>query len=136
MCIRDRWLTGQKEKCLDLLVKSERLPEAAIFGANYGVSSEKLESTVKSWKNKLDSKNKSKVSARLEDSLSGLKISTNGSAAPLIDLEATEAVAEVEDVAEPETEADAEEAKEVPQAEEEEAAVEEDEVEEDDDEDA
>ncbi|KAG2732842.1 hypothetical protein G9P44_003832 [Scheffersomyces stipitis] len=130
------WLTGQKEKCLDLLVKSERLPEAAIFGANYGVSSEKLESTVKSWKNKLDSKNKSKVSARLEDSLSGLKISTNGSAAPLIDLEATEAVAEVEDVAEPETEGDAEEAKEVPQAEEEEAAVEEDEVEEDEDEDA
>jgi len=80
------WLSGQKEKCLDLLVKSERYPEASLFAANYGINPEKLEATVKAWKEKLQSNNKTKISERLADDLSALKLSSNGSA-PLIDLE-------------------------------------------------
>ncbi|RLV96534.1 Coatomer subunit beta' [Spathaspora sp. JA1] len=87
------WLIGAKEKCLDLLIKSERYTEATLFGANYGVSNDKVQKAIELWRNELRGKNKSKIADRLIDNFSNLSI-TNGAAEnvptgapPLIDLE-------------------------------------------------
>ncbi|KAK6466054.1 coatomer WD associated region-domain-containing protein [Scheffersomyces coipomensis] len=80
------WLTGNKDKCLDLLVTSERYTEGAFFGANYSVDDGKVKETVELWKNKLNADKKKSVSDRLIEDFSNLKIDTNGSV-PLIDLE-------------------------------------------------
>ncbi|MCP8719938.1 MAG: coatomer subunit beta' [Asgard group archaeon] len=79
------WLVGDVTKCFDLLIKSERYTEAVIFGKNYGVEAEKLSEGIALWKQTLHKKNKGKVADRLIDSFSELK--TNGTGAPLIDLE-------------------------------------------------
>ncbi|KAK6203295.1 coatomer WD associated region-domain-containing protein [Scheffersomyces amazonensis] len=83
------WLTGNKEKTLELLVKSERYTEAAFFGANYSVNDEKVQETVELWKKKLITNNKQTVSDRLIDNFSNLQIESNGNG-PLIDLEESE----------------------------------------------
>lgn len=90
------WVAGKKEKCFDLLVKSERYSEASVFGVNYGIGADKISSSISGWKNKLKSKNKTKASDRLIDDFAALNIS-NG--APLIDLESKETEAEVEQAA-------------------------------------
>lgn len=96
------WLTANKEKCLDLLIKSERFTEAALFGANYSLGEEKLSHVIDEWKTKLDKNNKSKVSEILCEKIEGLHV------APLIDLEEKE-VEQEEEEAEQEEEVEAEE---------------------------
>lgn len=59
------WLTGNQEKCMELLIKTERFSEAAFMGRTYGVSESKLAEVVKSWKGQLDRKGKGKLSDRL-----------------------------------------------------------------------
>ncbi|GEQ71484.1 hypothetical protein JCM33374_g5168 [Metschnikowia sp. JCM 33374] len=44
------WLCGNKEGCVDLLIKTGRTVEAMFLGRTYGVSSEKLESIAGLWK--------------------------------------------------------------------------------------
>ena len=60
------WLTGNIEKCRALLIKSDRLTEAAFFGKNYGSGDEKTEEVLKLWKEKLGGKSKSGIADRLE----------------------------------------------------------------------
>ncbi|CAH2353321.1 coatomer subunit beta' [[Candida] railenensis] len=60
------WLTGNIEKCRALLIKSDRLTEAAFFGKNYGSGDEKTEEVLKLWKEKLGDKSKSGIADRLE----------------------------------------------------------------------
>lgn len=80
------WLTGDKQKCLDLLVKSERYTEAALFAANYGFDATKVQEVVNLWKKSLIGKNKEKIADRLLDNFA--QLSVNGTdATPLIDLE-------------------------------------------------
>lgn len=82
------WLTGNTDKCFDLLVKSDRLTEAAFFGVNYGADKAKSIEAVKAWKAKLVSKKKSAVADRLIEQFEGLQL--NGSAEEqLIDLHET-----------------------------------------------
>ena len=38
-----RWLTGDKDACVDLLLKSERYTEAAFLGVNYGSDRSKVD---------------------------------------------------------------------------------------------
>lgn len=59
------WLSKNVDKCLNLLAKSERYPEAALFGINYNGSKEQVEEIEKKWKAKLESKNKANISERL-----------------------------------------------------------------------
>ena len=90
------WITGNKEKCLELLIKSERLTEATFFGVNYSADKEKVNESIKLWKQKLEFKNKTKVSERLIDNFEGLSVTETTAPAPapepvdsLIDLEDT-----------------------------------------------
>ncbi|EMG50153.1 SEC27 Coatomer subunit beta' [Candida maltosa Xu316] len=92
------WLVGDVTKCFNLLVKSERYTEAVIFGKNYGVDGEKLSEAIVLWKQTLNKKNKGKVADRLIDDFSNL--STNGTGAPLIDLENTKQEEEEEETEE------------------------------------
>jgi len=109
------WLAGNKNKCTELLIKSERFTEAAVFGTNYSVDQATIADAIKSWKIDLESKNKTKISERLIDDLSNLNINGEDAAEkPLIDIEddneaATEEAAESNShaVEEPEEEADA-----------------------------
>lgn len=85
------WLTGNKSKCTDLLLKSERYTEAAVFATNFGVDQSQIADAVKSWKLDLDSKNKSRISERLIEQFSSQSITENGEKGtePLIDLDAS-----------------------------------------------
>lgn len=91
------WITGNKEKCLELLIKSERLTEAAFFGVNYNADKAKVNDAIKLWKTKLELKNKTKVSERLIDNFEGLSVSETTAPEPtpkpvdsLIDLDDSE----------------------------------------------
>lgn len=101
------WLVGDVNKCLDLLIKSGRYPEAILFGRNYGVDHEKLSNYIKEFKDVLKLKNKDKISERLIDDFQNLSIN-NGvaseSAAPLINLEDESQEKQEDDVGERETE--------------------------------
>lgn len=81
------WLTGNVDKCLDLLVKTERYTEAAFFGRTYGAQDKKIEEIVALWKKALDSKGRSRVSERLISGLSNLSIGEAPAQEALIDLE-------------------------------------------------
>lgn len=95
------WLTGSTDKCLDLLIKSEKYTEAAFLGANYLGDKEKLAVAIESWKEQLHNNNRAKVSDRLIDDLSSLKVSNGATSvpAPLIDLEELQSVAQTEEIA-------------------------------------
>ncbi|KAK7678607.1 hypothetical protein QCA50_018330 [Cerrena zonata] len=89
IALQSWWLTGNKDKCLDLLIKSERYTEAAFLGTNYSSDPAKVAHAVKLWKKQLNDKERSKVSERLIEDFSSLNIN-GSSAAPgesLIDLE-------------------------------------------------
>lgn len=60
-----RWLTGDKDACVDLLVKSERFPEAAFLGVNYGGDRAKVDEAVDKWRNMLKTSGREKVAQRL-----------------------------------------------------------------------
>lgn len=81
------WLTGNVDKCLDLLVKTERFTEAAFFGRTYGASESKLQEIVASWKKQLESKGRARISERLITSLSNLTVGETPAQDALIDLE-------------------------------------------------
>lgn len=72
------WLASNKEKCLDLLIKSEKFTEAAFLARNYGGDEEKLAEAIKEWKANLTSKNRSKIASRLIDEFDSLTINGNG----------------------------------------------------------
>lgn len=83
------WLTANKNKCLDLLIKSEKFTEAAFLAKNYGGDSDKLAQAVDGWKKLLEAKGKGKLSERLITELE----KSNGA---LIDLGTEEAEANEE----------------------------------------
>jgi coatomer subunit beta' len=94
------WLAGNKNKCTELLIKSERFTEAAVFATNYSVDQTKIAEAIKSWKIDLESKTKTKISERLIDDLSNLNINGDDvNEKPLIDMEDDEKVP-TEDVVE------------------------------------
>ncbi|CUM62597.1 uncharacterized protein PRCAT00000149001 [Priceomyces carsonii] len=82
------WLSGEKDKCLELLIKSEKDTEAAFFSANYSGDKDDVANAVNAWKEKLKSNNKLKISDRLIENFENLSISKNGTAdtETLIDL--------------------------------------------------
>lgn len=53
------------EEILQLLIKTERLPEAALFARSY--CPEKISDVVQAWKEELKSKGKNKVAESLAD---------------------------------------------------------------------
>lgn len=59
------WLTANTEKCMDLLVKTERYSEAAFLAKTYGIAPQKLARTVHLWKEQLVAQGKSKTAHRL-----------------------------------------------------------------------
>ena len=71
------WLTGNTEKCLDLLIKSGKYSEAAFLGVNYNDKS-KLPQTMESWRSHLNSVNKSKISERLISDFDNVNLNSNG----------------------------------------------------------
>ncbi|KAF3988682.1 hypothetical protein FT663_02083 [Candidozyma haemuli var. vulneris] len=81
------WLTGNVERCLNLLVKTERFTEAAFFGRTYGISESKLQEIVASWKKQLESKGRARISERLITNLSNLSVGEAPAQDALIDLE-------------------------------------------------
>lgn len=110
------WLVGDVNKCLDLLIKSGRYPEAILFGRNYGVDHERLSNYIKEFKDVLKLKKKDKISERLIDDFEDLSINngvasdgdvaaTAATAAPLINLEEESQEKQEDDVGERETEA-------------------------------
>lgn len=56
---------GAHEEIIDLLIKTERLPEAALFARSY--CPEQISDIVKLWKGDLAKNNKKKVSESLAD---------------------------------------------------------------------
>lgn len=88
------WLTANKEKCMDLLVKTERYSEAAFLGKTYGISNTKLANVMELWKQQLVAKGKGKTADRLIGDFAELKVS-NGDA--LIDFGNEKAPKEVEE---------------------------------------
>ncbi|CAH6721863.1 coatomer subunit beta' [[Candida] jaroonii] len=79
------WIIGEKSKCLKLLEKSERFTEASFLGKNYDI--EGKEETVKLWKEKLTTLDKSKISDRLIVEFDEVKINNEKE---LIDLNGEE----------------------------------------------
>ncbi|ODV63613.1 coatomer subunit beta' [Ascoidea rubescens DSM 1968] len=61
------WLTGEREKIVDLLAHSERLSECAIFGLTYGVKNIQLGEIVNKWKTDLTKNGKKNIADRLCD---------------------------------------------------------------------
>ena len=49
------FLLGDLDKCIDILIKTDRIPEAAMFARTYAPS--KISSIVKMWKEKLSAVN-------------------------------------------------------------------------------
>lgn len=88
------WLRGDKERCVDLLIKTERFVEALFLGRTYGIASDKLQGVAEQWKLQLAAKGKKGISERLIFDFEKLDVS-NGDA--LIDLEGTQNVAEPEE---------------------------------------
>lgn len=93
------WLTGDTEKCIDLLIKTERFSEAAFLGRSYGISEHKLAEVTELWKKQLQAKGKGALSDRLVTDFSGMSVGngralteTKGEA--LIDLENDEVAAQ------------------------------------------
>lgn len=109
------WLTGNTEKCYELLIKSDRLTEAAIFGSNYGQES-KVDEVLKIWKEKLVLLNKSGIAERLQtpqqqQSLIDLDDKPNGSKEEpeVAEEKEVEESQEIEETPEEEAEAELEE---------------------------
>ncbi|ODV81943.1 Coatomer, beta' subunit [Suhomyces tanzawaensis NRRL Y-17324] len=80
------WLAGNKDRCLELLIKSERYTEASIFAVNYSLGKDKVEKAIAEWKQKLEKKNKDKIIERLIEDVSSLNVQEDAAAAPLIEL--------------------------------------------------
>lgn len=59
------WSVQNVEKCVELLVKTERFSEAAFLGRTYGASAEKLRAVTDAWKEQLSTKGKSRIAERL-----------------------------------------------------------------------
>lgn len=91
------WSIQNTEKCVELLVKTERYSEAAFFGRTYGISSTKLHDVIGKWKNQLDTTGREKISERLITELTGLSLEDSVNVEP-----------EVGPDAEPEVKPDAE----------------------------
>lgn len=68
------WLTANKQKCMDLLIKTERYSEAAFLGKTYGIAPQKLAHAVQLWKDQLVAKGKSKTANRLQDDFANLRV--------------------------------------------------------------
>lgn len=103
------WQSGNPEKCLDLLIKSGRHPEAAFFGVNYSQDKGILSENISLWKKSLESKNKVKTSEKLIDEIDLLTLS-NGkdTKEQLIDIDSPENGSSTAQVADPVTEDTAE----------------------------
>ena len=56
---------GNPAACVDLLIKTQRAPEAAMFARTYAPS--KVPEAVKAWKGDLQSKNRGKLAAAIAD---------------------------------------------------------------------
>lgn len=56
---------GNPAACVDLLVKTQRAPEAAMFARTYAPS--KVPDAVQAWRGELTSKNRSKLAASIAD---------------------------------------------------------------------
>ena len=56
---------GDPNACVDLLVKTQRAPEAAIFARTYAPT--KVPEAVQAWKSELTTKNRSKIAAKIAD---------------------------------------------------------------------
>jgi len=54
---------GDTKSCVDLLVKTQRIPEAAIFARTYAPS--QVPKIVEAWREDLTSKNRPKLAARI-----------------------------------------------------------------------
>lgn len=59
------WSIKNVDKCVDILVKTERFSEGAFLGRTYGASSQKLQTVTDLWKKQLVDKGKSRISDRL-----------------------------------------------------------------------
>lgn len=59
------WSVQNVDKCVELLVKTERFSEAAFLGSTYGVSTGKLRAVTEAWKEQLSTKGKSRIADRL-----------------------------------------------------------------------
>lgn len=81
------WLIGSVDRCLNLLIKTERYTEAAFFGRTYGVGADKVNEIVDLWKKKLESNGRARISERLIKSLSNLSIGEAPAQDALIDLD-------------------------------------------------
>lgn len=68
------WIIGNKDKCFELLQKSERYVESAFLGHNYDIKDENISKSVELWKTKLSSLNKSRIGDRLIVDLNNLKV--------------------------------------------------------------
>lgn len=56
---------GDAKACVDLLVKTKRAPEAAMFARTYAPS--KVPEVVSGWKEELKKRNKAKIADRIAD---------------------------------------------------------------------
>lgn len=56
---------GDPNACVDLLVKTQRAPEAAMFARTYAPT--RVPDAVQAWKSELTSKNRSKIAAKIAD---------------------------------------------------------------------
>lgn len=101
-----RWLAGDVDKCLDLLVLTRRYSEAAFFGRTYGASSEKLNEVVALWKKDLSAKGRDRVADRIEVSVDLILLQPEEAKPEANDEAELEAPAEVEPEAEPVAEAE------------------------------
>lgn len=73
------WLSGNIEECIELLAKSDRYTLASFMNVNYRSDDEQLAKSLQLWKEKLIKLGKSKISDRLVDDLSSVKLE-NGDA--------------------------------------------------------
>lgn len=77
------WSVRNTDRCADLLVRTERYSEAAFLGRTYGVSAEKLQNVIESWKAQLRALGKEKLAERLISNLPGLSVEKNLANGPL-----------------------------------------------------
>ncbi|CCF56134.1 hypothetical protein KAFR_0A06990 [Kazachstania africana CBS 2517] len=86
------WTAGDIEGAKQLLVKSGRFSEAAVFGYTYGVNNEELDEVVKQWKNSLVLEGREFIADRISmpGNDSGFPHKATDDK-PLIDIESTEA---------------------------------------------
>ncbi|CCD26657.1 coatomer subunit beta' NDAI_0I00880 [Naumovozyma dairenensis CBS 421] len=76
------WVSGDIESIKNLLIKTERLSEAAIFSHTYGLNSDEVDDIVKQWKEKLVLEGKESIAERI-------KTNSSPTEAPLIDIDST-----------------------------------------------